>query len=91
VKSGTSVSSYNSAPVSKILWSLRARSLVKARKAFLRGEPEGLHDLRVALRRVEATAAALGSLEHGLGRLARKNGDDATLRLELLPFLERSA
>ena len=60
MKSGTSVSSYNSAPVSKILWSLRARSLVKARKAFLRGEPEGLHDLRVALRRVEATAAALG-------------------------------
>jgi CHAD domain-containing protein len=60
VKSGTSVSSYNSAPVSKILWSLRARSLVRARKAFLRGDPEGLHDLRVALRRVEATAAALG-------------------------------
>jgi len=46
--------------VSKILWSLRARSLVKARKDFLRGGPEGLHDLRVALRRLEATAAALG-------------------------------
>ena len=46
--------------MSKILWSLRARSLVKARKDFLRGEPEGLHDLRVALRHIEATAAALG-------------------------------
>jgi CHAD domain-containing protein len=46
--------------VSEILLSLRARSLSKARKAFLRSEPEGLHDLRVALRRVEETAAALG-------------------------------
>jgi CHAD domain-containing protein len=46
--------------VSKILWSLRARSLSKARKAFLRSAPGGLHDLRVALRRVEATSAALG-------------------------------
>ena len=43
-----------------MLWSLRARSLSKAGKAFARSEPEGLHDLRVALRRVEATAAALG-------------------------------
>jgi CHAD domain-containing protein len=60
VKSVTSFSLYNSAPVSEILWSLRARSLSKARKAFLRSEPEGLHDLRVALRRAEATAAALG-------------------------------
>jgi CHAD domain-containing protein len=60
VKSDTSFSFYNSAPVSEILWSLRARSLSKAGKAFARSEPEGLHDLRVALRRVEATAAALG-------------------------------
>jgi CHAD domain-containing protein len=60
VKSVTSLSFYNSAPVPEILWPLRARSLSKARKAFLRSEPEGLHDLRVALRRVEATAAALG-------------------------------
>jgi CHAD domain-containing protein len=60
VKSVTSFSFYNSAPVSEVLWSLRARSLSKARKAFLRSEAEGLHDLRVALRRVEATAAALG-------------------------------
>jgi CHAD domain-containing protein len=43
-----------------MLWSLRARSLSRAGKAFARSEPEGLHDLRVALRRVETTAAALG-------------------------------
>ncbi|HKA37772.1 MAG TPA: CHAD domain-containing protein [Thermoanaerobaculia bacterium] len=46
--------------MSETLWGLRARSVAKARKAFLRGEPEGLHDLRVALRRTEATASALG-------------------------------
>ena len=46
--------------MAEVLWSLRARSVAKARKALLRGEPEGLHDLRVALRRSEATAAALG-------------------------------
>ncbi len=33
----------------------------RARKAVKRGEPEGLHDLRVALRRVGATAGALGA------------------------------
>jgi CHAD domain-containing protein len=60
VKSGTSLTLYNSAPVSEILWSLRARSLSKARKALLGEGPEGLHDFRVALRRAEATAAALG-------------------------------
>jgi CHAD domain-containing protein len=60
VKSDTSLTLYNSAPVSEILWSLRARSLSKARKALLSEAPEGLHDFRVALRRAEATAAALG-------------------------------
>jgi CHAD domain-containing protein len=60
VKSGTSLTLYNSAPVSEILWSLRARSLSKARKTLLGEGPEGLHDFRVALRRAEATAAALG-------------------------------
>jgi CHAD domain-containing protein len=60
VKSGTSLTLYNSASVSEILWSLRARSLSKARKSFLGEGPEGLHDFRVALRRAEATAAALG-------------------------------
>lgn len=42
------------------LWRLRARSLKKARAAFRNGDPEGLHDVRVALRRAAATAAALG-------------------------------
>ncbi len=37
------------------------RSVDRARKAARRGEPEGLHDLRVALRRVSATASALGA------------------------------
>src|SRR5260370_1340316 len=47
-------------PVTEILWRKRARSLKKARKAFRAGDPEGLHDLRVALRRTAATAEALG-------------------------------
>ena len=42
------------------LWQLRVHALDRARKAAKRGEPEGLHDLRVALRRVGATASALG-------------------------------
>lgn len=45
------------------LWKSKAESLEKARKALKRGEPEGLHDLRVALRRVSATASALGRKE----------------------------
>ncbi len=52
---------YNSAvPPRPSLWKLRADSLEKARKALKRGDPEGLHDLRVALRRVGATASAMG-------------------------------
>jgi len=47
-------------PESVSLWKLRARSLERARKALKRGDPEGLHDLRVALRRLGATASALG-------------------------------
>jgi len=43
------------------LWKLRVRSVDRARKAARRAEPEGLHDLRVALRRVSATADALGA------------------------------
>ncbi len=51
------------------LWKLRARSVERARKAARRGDPEGLHDLRVALRRVSATASALGA--KGVSRGAR--------------------
>ena len=43
------------------LWKARVRAVDRARKAARRGEPEGLHDLRVALRRAAATAAALGA------------------------------
>jgi CHAD domain-containing protein len=45
------------------LWKLRERSLDRARKSARRGDPEGLHDLRVALRRLSATAGALGKKE----------------------------
>jgi CHAD domain-containing protein len=41
------------------LWKLRSRGLEEARQAVKRGNPESLHDLRVALRRIAATAAAL--------------------------------
>jgi CHAD domain-containing protein len=42
------------------LWELRRRALARARKRWRAAEPEGLHDFRVALRRVAATARALG-------------------------------
>jgi CHAD domain-containing protein len=51
------------------LWKVRASAVDRARKAARRGEPEGLHDLRVALRRVGATARALGA--RSLSREAR--------------------
>jgi len=43
------------------LWKVRVHAVDRARKAAKRGDPEGLHDLRVALRRVGATAGALGA------------------------------
>ena len=52
------------------LWKLRAASLERARKALQRRDPEGLHDLRVALRRLVATSSALG--KKGLSREARE-------------------
>ena len=54
--------------MTEILWRKRARSLKKARKAFRAGDPEGLHDLRVALRRTAATAEALGKKKIVRGR-----------------------
>ncbi|HSS44272.1 MAG TPA: CHAD domain-containing protein [Thermoanaerobaculia bacterium] len=50
------------------LWRTKRRSLTAARKALRAGDPEGLHDLRVALRRITATATALGH-----GKLARRS------------------
>ncbi len=49
---------------------MRERSLDRARKAARRGDPEGLHDLRVALRRVSTTAVALG--RKNVARRAKK-------------------
>jgi CHAD domain-containing protein len=47
---------------------MKKRSLTAARRAMRAGDPEGLHDFRVALRRIAATAAALGHR-----RLARRS------------------
>jgi CHAD domain-containing protein len=52
------------------LWRERRRTLKKALAAFRAGHPEGLHDVRVALRRVAATASALR--EEGVARRARR-------------------
>jgi len=42
------------------LWKKKARLLEKAGKEYRQKTPDGIHDLRVALRRVSATATALG-------------------------------
>jgi CHAD domain-containing protein len=42
------------------LWKKKARLLEKAEKGYREKGPEAIHDLRVALRRVSATATALG-------------------------------
>ncbi len=42
------------------LWDLRRRAIGRAQKRVRSGEPSSLHDIRVALRRVAATAGALG-------------------------------
>jgi CHAD domain-containing protein len=61
---------YNSRPVAQRvpLWKTKARLLEKAEKQFREKSPDGIHDLRVALRRVSATASALGR-----GKLARQS------------------
>jgi CHAD domain-containing protein len=43
-----------------LLWKKKARSLAKASRELRKKSPEGIHDLRVALRRVVATASVLG-------------------------------
>jgi CHAD domain-containing protein len=54
------------------LWQRRVRALQKARKDLRDGEAEAVHDLRVALRRLGVTAAALGKkkIERRSRRLA---------------------
>jgi CHAD domain-containing protein len=56
-------------PESPSIWRLRARALEQARRSLKRGDPEGLHDLRVALRRIAATAKAMD--RRGVWRRAR--------------------
>ena len=47
-------------PDSHSLWDLRRRALRRAQKHLRAGEASGIHDIRVALRRVATTAGALG-------------------------------
>jgi CHAD domain-containing protein len=64
------------------IWKKKSRALLRAKKDFREGEPEGLHDLRVALRRVSATAEALRRQ-----KLA-KNSTEVVRRLSRLRQLE---
>jgi len=56
-----------------LLWNARIRSLEKARRALRDRNPEALHDFRVSLRRLGATARALGrdDLEKTSRRIVR--------------------
>lgn len=67
------------------LWELRRRSLVRARKRFRAGDAEGLHDFRVALRRVAATASALGrrKVERRAGEIVRGLSSDRQREVDL--------
>jgi CHAD domain-containing protein len=67
------------------LWELRRRSLVRARKRFRAGHAEGLHDFRVALRRVAATASALGrrKVERRAGEIVRGLSSDRQREVDL--------
>jgi triphosphatase len=67
------------------LWQLRRRELVRARKHLRAGDSEGLHDLRVALRRVAATAGALGrrKLEQRAKKIVRALSPDRQLEVDL--------
>jgi CHAD domain-containing protein len=88
VKPAVILLTYNSAPVSDPhpLWDLRRRNLVRARKRLRAGEPDGLHDLRVALRRVAATASALGRrrLARRAKTIVRSLSSDRQLEVDLV-------
>jgi len=66
------------------LWKIRSRALEQARKALKRGDPEGLHDLRVALRRLSATASALGrkSVSRGARSIVRSLSEQRQLEVD---------
>jgi CHAD domain-containing protein len=88
-------------PDSISLWKLRGDELVRARKSVRRGDREGLHDLRVALRRLSTTAGALGrrhiskeakSLVRSLSRQRQLEVDRSLLeRVGRLGFLSPDA
>lgn len=63
------------------LWRDRRRALKKAIAAFRADHPEGLHDMRVALRRTGATASALGA--RNLARQARSLARSLSQRRQL--------
>src|SRR5262245_34134230 len=46
-------------PPEDSIWKNKSHALLRAKKGFRKGKPKGVHDLRVALRRVSATAEAL--------------------------------
>jgi CHAD domain-containing protein len=66
------------------LWRERRKALKKAITAFRTGHPEGLHDVRVALRRVAATASAAGKkkLSHRARSLVRSLSDRRQLEVD---------
>ncbi len=72
-------------PESASLWDLRRRSLVRARKRRQAGDAEGLHDFRVALRRVAATAGALGrrKIERRADEIVRRLSSDRQGEVDL--------
>ncbi len=70
--------------MTETLWRRRARSLLEARKGLRHNQAEALHDLRVALRRIGATAAALGKkkVEKLARSLARSLSDLRQLEVD---------
>jgi CHAD domain-containing protein len=66
------------------LWRTRRRSLEKARQSARQGDPEALHDLRVALRRTSTTASALArdGVSRRATRLVRSLSDQRQLEVD---------
>ncbi|HYK42795.1 MAG TPA: CHAD domain-containing protein [Thermoanaerobaculia bacterium] len=60
-------------PGENLLWKKKARSLAKASRELRKKSPDGIHDLRVALRRVGATASVLGPRK--IAKKSRKLAD----------------
>lgn len=69
-------------PPQDSIWKKKSHALTRAEKVFRKGEPDGVHDLRVALRRVSTTAEALDR------RKLAKKSTDLVRRLSRLRQLE---